>query len=208
MYEHKYSLPVFPSQNISFMNIVILEQEFGVNGENLEICYGIHDTIFGNCLIAITERGICNLQFLDQSLNQLNDQFIVSILRKDWRLAKFLADRPETEKICDRLFAHLPKAIEPSQFPVDLCIKGTKFQIEVWRNLLQIPFGETINYQGLARSLGRPTAARAIGNAIGKNPVSYLIPCHRVIRASGALGGYRWGTERKQAMLDWESSLV
>lgn len=87
-----------------------------------------------------------------------------------------------------------------------LHVKGTNFQIQVWRALLHIPFGNLTTYQKLAQAIGRPTAARAIGNAVGANPVSYLIPCHRVIRGSGALGGYRWGLERKTAILGWEAS--
>jgi AraC family transcriptional regulator, regulatory protein of adaptative response / methylated-DNA-[protein]-cysteine methyltransferase len=85
-------------------------------------------------------------------------------------------------------------------------VKGTNFQIQVWRALLKIPFGDLITYQNLATTLGCPTAARAVGNAIGGNPIGYLIPCHRVIRASGELGGYRWGSERKLSILGWEAS--
>ncbi len=87
-----------------------------------------------------------------------------------------------------------------------MLVQGTNFQIQVWRALLNIPFGELATYQTLAKAIARPTATRAIGNAVGKNPIAYLIPCHRVIRASGELGGYCWGIERKTALLGWEAS--
>jgi AraC family transcriptional regulator, regulatory protein of adaptative response / methylated-DNA-[protein]-cysteine methyltransferase len=87
-------------------------------------------------------------------------------------------------------------------------VKGTNFQIQVWRALLKVPFGGTITYQNLAETIDRPKAARAVGNAVGSNPIAYLIPCHRVIRNSGELGGYRWGIERKSSILGWEASMV
>ncbi|MFN6166419.1 MAG: methylated-DNA--[protein]-cysteine S-methyltransferase, partial [Pseudanabaena sp.] len=186
-----------------FVNLEAMSpQEFKTGGAGLEICYGIHETMFGDCLIATTERGICNLYFLDG----MNDQAAELMLQEEWSNAEIISDRQITQPICDRLFSHLPNLNNTKQLPLKLYVKGTNFQIQVWRALLRIPFGGITTYQGLGRSLGRPNAARAIGNAVGSNPVSFLIPCHRVIRESGELGGYRWGLERKTAILGWEAS--
>lgn len=170
--------------------------EFKANGAGLQIRYGIHETSFGYCLIATTARGICNLHFLNQSDEQVAAQF----LQAEWPNAEIMRDQQVTEEMCDRIFS-----VIQYNSPVVLHVKGTNFQIQVWRALLNLPFASMTTYQDLAASIGRPTAARAIGNAIGRNPIGYLIPCHRVIRASGELGGYRWGLKRKTAMLSWEA---
>jgi AraC family transcriptional regulator of adaptative response/methylated-DNA-[protein]-cysteine methyltransferase len=193
------------------MNLLITQQEFKFDGAGLKICYGIHETMFGNCLIATTSRGICNLHFLDGVLDGTDDKVAISTLRNDWGEVEISKDLHATQEISDRLFSNPFDSQVSKQIPLTLNfvlnMKRTKFQIEVWQALLKIPFGETRTYQELARSLGRPSSARAIGNAVGKNPISYLIPCHRVIRSSGELGGYRWGVERKAAILNWEADL-
>ena len=186
-----------------FVNLEAMSpQEFKLGGAGLQIWYGIHETMFGDCLIATTARGICNLYFLDG----IDDQAAASILREEWSKAEIICDRKITQPTCDRLFSHLPNLNTANQPPLTLYVKGTNFQIQVWRALLRIPFGGIVTYQVLGRSLGRPKAARAIGNAVGSNPISFIIPCHRVIRESGELGGYRWGLERKTAILGWEAS--
>ena len=172
--------------------------EFKGGGAGLQICYGVHNTPFGACLIATTARGICNLHFFDGADEPIAEQH----LRLEWPNADILYDHPITKAACDRIFNPLAQ----SQGPLILHVKGTNFQIQVWRALLRIPFGGITTYQGLATSINRPTAARAIGNAVGKNPVGYIIPCHRVIRESGEMGGYRWGLNRKTALLGWEAS--
>ncbi len=186
-----------------FVNLEAMSpQEFKTGGKGLQIWYGIHETMFGDCLIATTERGICNLYFLDG----MDNQAAALMLREEWSKAEIICDRQITQPICDRLFSHLPNLNPDSQPTLTLYVKGTNFQIQVWRALLRIPFGGITTYQDLGRSLGRPKSARAIGNAVGSNPISYIIPCHRVIRESGELGGYRWGLERKTAILGWEAS--
>ncbi|MDV3348694.1 methylated-DNA--[protein]-cysteine S-methyltransferase [Leptothoe sp. LEGE 181152] len=170
--------------------------EYKASGAGLQIRYGIHDTPFGGCLIAITDRGICNLHFLDN----VDESPAVQHLQAEWPKADIISDQNETEIMCDRIFQ------SDQQSPLTLHVKGTNFQIQVWRALLQIPFGGLTTYQSLATAIGKPTAARAIGNAVGRNPVGYLIPCHRVIRGSGEIGGYRWGLDRKTALLGWEAS--
>lgn len=170
--------------------------EYKTAGTGLEIRFGIHETPFGVCFIAITHRGICKLGFLDRP----NEALIKYELQTAWPNATVVYENQATEKICRQIF------YTPHRSPVTLHIKGTNFQIQVWQALLKIPLGGLSTYQGLAKSLGRPTAARAVGNAVGCNPVGYLIPCHRVIRSSGETGGYRWGVERKTVLLGWEAS--
>jgi AraC family transcriptional regulator of adaptative response/methylated-DNA-[protein]-cysteine methyltransferase len=173
--------------------------EYKAAGAGLSIRYGLHETPFGQCLIARTDRGICNLQFVEVDARSVT---VEARLRDQWPAADLVWDPATTAELSDRIF-------QPRQSPVGplvLHVKGTNFQIQVWRALLTIPFGGMTTYQGLATAIGRPTAARAIGNAVGRNPIGYLIPCHRVIRGSGELGGYRWGLARKTAMLGWEAS--
>lgn len=170
-------------------------------GESLQIHYGIHNTTFGNALIATTSRGICNLHFLDAA----NQPTAKQTLLRQWPNAEIVLEAKTTQPLCDIIFN---SAIPRDQEPLKLLAKGTNFQIQVWHALLKVPFGGTTTYQSLAEIIGRPTATRAVGNAIGNNPISYLIPCHRVIRASGELGGYRWGLERKVAILNWEASRI
>lgn len=171
--------------------------EFKAGGTGLKIQYGIHATPFGSCLIATTPRGICNLHFLQIPCNADAEHFLCS----EWPNAEILLDQQVTEKVCDRIF----KPASLNRPPLILFVKGTNFQIQVWRALLNIPFGGLTTYQGLAEMIGRPTAARAVGNALGQNPIGYLIPCHRVIRKSGELGNFRWGLERKTVLLGWEA---
>lgn len=171
--------------------------EFKLAGAGLQLRYGIHSTPFGQALIATTERGICHLQFLDPHSPSPQD-----LLRAEWRNAELEFDSSVTQSTIDRIF-------QPSAFRTDtpfvLLVKGTNFQVQVWRALLKIPFGGITTYQQLATAIQQPTATRAIGNAVGSNAIAYLIPCHRVIRGSGELGGYRWGLDRKSAMLGWEA---
>jgi AraC family transcriptional regulator of adaptative response/methylated-DNA-[protein]-cysteine methyltransferase len=174
--------------------------EFKAEGRGLQIWYGIHPTPFGDCLVASTSRGICNLHFLDTT----SKDTAAHILRSEWSNADILQDQRTTKEICDRIFA--PNTTNNQ--PLVLLVKGTNFQIQVWRALLSVPFGRITTYQGLAAAMGRPTAARAVGNALGSNPVGYLIPCHRVIRESGEFGSFRWGLERKTMLLGWEASRV
>jgi AraC family transcriptional regulator, regulatory protein of adaptative response / methylated-DNA-[protein]-cysteine methyltransferase len=163
-------------------------------GTKLQIRYGIHATPWGACLVATTDRGLCNLHLLGAAQTDAVDQW----LRPEWPAAELVLDQAGTEAMCDRMFT-------PAAEPIVVAVKGTAFQLQVWRALLQVPFGDRTTYQALAAAIGQPTAARAVGNAVGKNPVAYLIPCHRVVRASGELGGYRWGMALKAALLAGES---
>ncbi|MEM9157324.1 MAG: methylated-DNA--[protein]-cysteine S-methyltransferase, partial [Cyanobacteria bacterium P01_F01_bin.33] len=172
--------------------------EFKAGGKGLQIRYGACLTPFGYCAIAATERGICYLHFLDR-----NDEAIAERhLHAEWPNADLVRDRLRVESICDRMF----RSSTSERTPLVLHVKGTNFQIQVWRALLKVPFGGITTYRDLAEFMGQPTATRATGNALGRNPVGYLIPCHRVIRASGELGNYRWGAGRKPVLLGWEAS--
>lgn len=162
-------------------------------GLGLVICFGVHPTPFGEALIAFSTRGICKLHFLTEGEDP------ESLLHTDWPHATFQADAVATAPLVATIF----HAARPTA-PLALWVKGSNFQFQVWRALLAIPPGGLVTYQTLAEGIGHPRAARAVGNAVAANPLAYLIPCHRVIRESGALGGYRWGLARKAAIQGWE----
>jgi AraC family transcriptional regulator, regulatory protein of adaptative response / methylated-DNA-[protein]-cysteine methyltransferase len=191
-----------------FINLeAVSPGEFKAGGAGLQIHYGIHDTPFGKALIATTTRGVCNLHFLDVA-DQLTAE---QTLRRSWSNAEVIHDVKATQPLHDLIFdlsisRDSTKWTLHEQKSLTLLVKGTNFQIQVWRALLNVPFGAMTTYQSVAEMIGCPTATRAVGTAIGNNPIGYLIPCHRVIRASGELGGYRWGLERKTAILGWEAS--
>lgn len=178
--------------------------EYKGSGAGLQIGYGIHETPFGFALIATTTRGICNLHFLEEA----EEEAAVQLLRQQWGKAELMRDQAKTQELCDRIFPNPAIPNHSIQEPIIVVVKGTTFQIQVWKALLNLPFGTLTTYQALAAAIQKPTAARAIGNAVGKNPIGYLIPCHRVIRESGELGGYRWGLDRKAALLGWEAGFV
>jgi AraC family transcriptional regulator of adaptative response/methylated-DNA-[protein]-cysteine methyltransferase len=183
-----------------FVNLEAMSPgEFKAGGAGLQIRYGIHATPFGKALIATTDRGICNLHFLDSTPDLPPEQF----LQQTWSRAELIYDPPTTQPLQTLIFDPLTFS-QPK--PLTLLVKGTNFQIQVWRALLKVPLGEMTTYQSIAGMIDRPTATRAVGTAIGNNPIAYLIPCHRVIRGSGELGGYRWGLDRKTAILGWEAS--
>jgi AraC family transcriptional regulator of adaptative response/methylated-DNA-[protein]-cysteine methyltransferase len=163
-------------------------------GRGLTIRHGTHPTPFGDALIACTGRGICALHFLDEAAAP------EPLLRADWPHARLRADATTTAALIASIFG----AARPAA-PLTLWIKGSNFQFQVWRALLAVPPGRLTTYRTLAEAIGRPHAARAVGNAVAANPLACLIPCHRVIRESGVLGGYRWGSVRKLAIQMRES---
>ena len=165
-------------------------------GAGLDLNYGVHDTVFGKCLIATTERGICNLFFIDSPEEAL------ILLKNEWPRANTRRSNKLTEPLIKKIFRPGPEDGE-----INLNISGSNFQLKVWEALLRIPTGNVISYGKLADRIDASGASRAVGTAVGKNPVSYLIPCHRVIRGTGAFGAYRWGSVRKKAMLGREAAL-
>lgn len=165
-------------------------------GEDIVIRYGEAETPFGDCAIAATPRGICSLEFVDASGA---DRFVESLARR-WPMATLAADAAHAGELAQNIFAGTGSK------QVNLHVRGTNFQVQVWKALLNLSAGETISYGELAQAVGRPEAARAVGNAVGRNPVAWIIPCHRVLRSDGSLGGYHWGTRRKETMLAWETA--
>jgi len=175
--------------------------EFKRQGAGVVIRYGRHATPFGDALLAVTERGICALSFVDDAVMGRSWEQTVTALHQSWAGATLLADPTATQSVAAPLFG---KGGAPEQ-PVPLLLKGTNFQLKVWEALLKIPAGGTASYGEIAAAVGQPGAARAVGNAVGANPIGYLIPCHRVIRQSGRIEGYHWGATRKKAILTWEA---
>ena len=173
--------------------------EFKNEGSGLTIEYGFHPTPFGECLLAITDRGICGLSFVAKGARA--DVF--SELTRRWTGAHITANQRATRIVADQIFSGRTMGRKK---PLPILLKGTNFQIKVWEALLRIPEGSVVSYEDVARSIGNPGASRAVGSAVGSNPVAYIIPCHRVIQRTGVIGGYHWGPVRKQALLGWEWS--
>ncbi len=180
-----------------FVNIEALTPgEFRRRGERVKIFYGVHPSPFGDCLIAVTGRGICHLAFA----GPVSRKKIVDDLMKQWPSADISEDCTRSRSYFNRIFKS-----GKSQQALTLQLLGTNFQIKVWQALLTIPRGTVVSYEEVARAVGKPKAIRAVANAVAHNPIAFLIPCHRVLRKSGALGGYRWGSVRKKAMLAREA---
>jgi AraC family transcriptional regulator of adaptative response/methylated-DNA-[protein]-cysteine methyltransferase len=171
--------------------------EFKRAGQGLTIQWGIHATPFGEALFAITPRGLCGLSFLEAE----NRTTAVANFQARWPEARLIEDSRSTEPFATEVVSRMKGTISR---PLSLVLKGSPFQTKVWEGLLTIPEGGVMSYQGLARAIGSPNASRAVGTALAMNPIGYLIPCHRVIRATGAVGEYHWGTVRKQALLGVE----
>jgi AraC family transcriptional regulator of adaptative response/methylated-DNA-[protein]-cysteine methyltransferase len=172
--------------------------EFKVGGAGLTIEYAVHDTPFGKAFIATTPRGICNFAFLENT--EIDEH--LSDLHKKWPHAIWYENQRSTLRVIKEMFA----GDGTLSGPISLYVSGTNFQINVWKALLQIPSATVVSYSQVATAIGHPNSARAVGLAVGSNPVAFLIPCHRVIQQSGGLGGYHWGTTRKQAIHAWESA--
>ena len=172
--------------------------EYKMGGVDVSIDYGVHDTPFGKAFIALTPRGVCHFAFMAGTPIDAN---LTSLLKK-WPHAAVRENRPPTLAVIQAMF----DGKKLSDRPVSLHVSGTNFQINVWKALLQIPSAAVVSYSQVAAAIGRPNAARAVGLAVGANPVALLIPCHRVIQQSGKLGGYHWGETRKHAIHAWESA--
>jgi AraC family transcriptional regulator of adaptative response/methylated-DNA-[protein]-cysteine methyltransferase len=170
--------------------------EYKERGAGLVLEWGVYPSPFGDCLLVTSPRGICFLSFLPQGVKAG-----LAEVQAKWPRATFRPDGGKLKGVAARIFSPAR-----SGAPLTLHLQGTNFQVQVWRALLRIPFGEVVTYGDVARNIGNPAAVRAVGTAIAHNPVAFLIPCHRVIRETGALGEYHWGPERKRAMLVWEAA--
>jgi AraC family transcriptional regulator of adaptative response/methylated-DNA-[protein]-cysteine methyltransferase len=167
--------------------------EIRAGGAGVIIRHGIADTPFGTAFFAETPRGLCRLEFIDRP----GDGKVLKLLRDQWPKAKFVRDDDRATTLVEHIWGQ-----KNATLPLAVC--GTNFQVQVWRALLELDATESVSYSALARRLGMPDGARAVGNAAGANPIAWVIPCHRVLRAGGQLGGYRWGVARKQMIRRWE----
>ena len=183
-----------------FVNIEAMTPgEFKSKGAGLRISYGFHPSPFGECLLAVTERGICGLGFVGAG----GRRKILADFRSRWPEAEWVEAPRSTQPHVSRIFRGDRRN---GDRPLTLLLRGTNFQIKVWEALLKIPLGAVVPYEELAARVCSERAARAVGSAVGKNPVAFLIPCHRVIRKAGGIGGYHWGAARKKAILAWEAA--
>ena len=176
--------------------------EFRNHGTGLAIKYGVHSSPFGDVLIATTPRGICGVYFVMRGERGKGLDWILKELQSQWPSADIVRDDRAGRRFAERIFS----LNDDSDERIPLFIKGTNFQVNVWKALLRIPSGTAVTYEQLAALAGTPEAIRAVGTAVGRNPVSFLVPCHRVIRKTGDFGNYGGGIERKRAMLIWESA--
>jgi AraC family transcriptional regulator, regulatory protein of adaptative response / methylated-DNA-[protein]-cysteine methyltransferase len=172
--------------------------EWKARGAGLTIRYGLHASPFGQALVMITDRGLAGLAFTDEAdgMDAFED------MSSRWPNAHYVEDSMATAPYASRIFD--PKRWDPKE-PLRIVLIGSDFQVRVWEALLRIPMGCAVTYSSIAQKLGQPTASRAVGAAVGRNPISFVVPCHRALGKSGALTGYHWGLTRKRAMLGWES---
>ena len=169
--------------------------QYRKKGAGITIRYGIHHSPFGAYLLALAgENRICSLQFAEEPERSIRE------LKQQWAASSCLHDPEHTEPVASRLFRY------DDSGTLNLLARGTPFQLKVWESLLKIPSGELVSYQAVAEHIENPGGLQAVGSAIGRNPIAFLIPCHRVIKKSGQISEYRWGSHRKSALLGWEAS--
>jgi AraC family transcriptional regulator of adaptative response/methylated-DNA-[protein]-cysteine methyltransferase len=175
--------------------------EWKTGGDGLNMHFGFHPSPFGTALVVATERGLAGLGFADTG----EEEAALADMQRRWPRARLLENSAATAPLARRIF-------DPSQWskdqPLRVVMIGTDFEVRVWETLLDIPMGRASTYSDIAKKLGKPNAARAVGAAVGKNPVSFVVPCHRVLGKSGDVTGYHWGLTRKRAMLGWEAGQV
>lgn len=169
--------------------------EWKARGTGLALSYGWHDSPFGDCLLVATDRGLCGLAFVLNEGRRVTEEDLLS----RWGQATIIEDPAKTE-------AYAAAAFGAGSDNLHLVLRGTPFQTKVWEALLRIPPGAVVSYERLAKHLGKPQGARAVAGAVALNPVSWIVPCHRVIRSTGAITGYRWGPDRKRVILGWEAA--
>ncbi|GAB4040650.1 bifunctional transcriptional activator/DNA repair enzyme AdaA [Spirosoma gilvum] len=176
--------------------------QFKQAGSGLPLAYGVFDSPFGAYVLGAINGKIALLHFLDE------DDNAEAILKSAWPEALLNQDSEAVQVLADQIFPIVGESNPVLNKPLPVLLRGSAFQLKVWEALLKIPEGRLASYDQIADAIGQPTASRAVGTAIGSNPIGYLIPCHRVIKKTGLFGGYRWGSGRKQAMLGWEAARV
>ena len=174
--------------------------EVKAQGSSLQLTYGFHPSPFGEALYVMSGRGLAGIAFADDTPGAR--AIALADMQSRWPLATFRQAPEASAGLAASAFTGTPREKIP------LLLIGTPFQIQVWQALLRVPLGQATTYADVAAHIGRPKAVRAVGTAIGRNPISFLIPCHRVLRGSGALGGYHWGLTRKRAILAWEAAQI
>ncbi|MCD2470186.1 bifunctional helix-turn-helix domain-containing protein/methylated-DNA--[protein]-cysteine S-methyltransferase [Jiella sp. MQZ9-1] len=176
---------------------------YKARGDGIDLFYGYHPTPFGLAIVVANDRGLAGIGFAEPTDG--GEAAALDDMRRRWPRARFIADAMRTGPFAKRIF-------EPSRWqrdrPLKVVLIGTDFEIRVWQTLLEIPLGQAASYSTIAERIGAPKAARAVGAAVGRNPVSFVVPCHRVLGKSGALTGYHWGITRKRAMLGWEHGVL
>jgi AraC family transcriptional regulator of adaptative response/methylated-DNA-[protein]-cysteine methyltransferase len=172
-------------------------------GEGLEMAYGFHASPFGEALLIATDRGVAGLAFVDEDKGQTREDALADMMQR-WPKARYVAATKKIAPHARQIFASEWSGDQP----VRLVMIGTDFDVRVWETLLKIPMGRAVSYTDIARHIGAPSASRAVGSAVGRNPLSFVVPCHRVLRGDGNLGGYHWGLTRKRALIGWETGRV
>jgi len=175
--------------------------EWKSGGEGLTLTFGFHPSPFGTALVMATPRGLAGLALADAG----SERSALTDMKSRWPKARYIEDAAGTALLAERIFD--PKSWRPDR-PLRVFLIGTDFEVRVWETLLKIPMDRATTYSDIARSVGSPKAARAVGAAVGKNPISFVVPCHRVIGKSGDLTGYHWGLTRKRAILGWEAGRI
>lgn len=193
LFDYETSLPS-KGKPADFINITEINTDDSSQVQKFDINYSYTNSTFGELLIASTDKGICFVWFADDQTSAIAE------LKKRFPSAK-LEEKSTQEHLDVMSFFNKDFTTWPT---INLHLKGTAFQIKVWQSLLEIPFGKLTNYIEIAKAIKQPNASRAVGTAIGKNPIAFLIPCHRVVQTNGQLGGYRWGIERKASIIKWE----
>ncbi len=174
---------------------------YKAHGRGLNISYGFHDCPFGRALILITSEGLAGLAFADHG----KEKSALADMTSRWPEAAYVENQQATAAYAKRIFES--ERWKPDQ-PLRIVFIGSDFEIRVWETLMRIPFGKASTYSDIASHIGKPKAARAVGAAVGKNPISFVVPCHRVLGKSGGLCGYHWGLTRKRAILGWEAGVM
>ncbi len=178
--------------------------EYKRRGEGLDISYGFHASPFGDALLMATPRGLCGLAFVNEDAGEGREEALADMTLR-WPKANFIEAPASTARHATEIFGQQASS---KRAPTRLVLIGSDFEVRVWQTLLRIPMGRAVSYQHIAKHLGQPTASRAVGSAVGRNPISFVVPCHRVLRGDGTLGGYHWGLTRKRALIGWETGRV
>ena len=196
-----YDAGVSPIHAFAIQIAAVISDDSRRRGAGLDVVYGFHDCPFGVALVTIAVGGVCGLAFIDDD-DQANCRAALDDMIRRWPMAVFREAPAETAAVAARVFGGSGGG-RRDVVPVTLI--GTPFDLRVWQTLLAIPMGRLVSYADIARHLGQPSASRAVGTANGRNPISFIVPCHRALRGDGTLGGYYWGLTRKRALIAWEA---